>query len=174
MQGRPVCRARLPAVFMQRLLILVLVAAAATGCGSFGRVTGQEHRAREQTEQLASIQQTCQRYADAFAGRVLESSGPIKRRSTDPEVINALIVWQLTQLNSAYTIATGPSPVLCLLDFVVLATLSRMVVEDTLTGLDEKLLGPLAAVYRGLEREAWSNAATVLTAAQLEVAGALV
>ncbi len=174
MQGRPVCRARLPAVFMQRLLILMLVAAAATGCGSFGRVTGQEHRAREQTEQLASIQQTCQRYADAFAGRVLESSGPIKRRSTDPEVINALIVWQLTQLNSAYTIATGPSPVLCLLDFVVLATLSRMVVEDTLIASNGDLMGPLASVYRDLERDAWANVTEILTSQQLQELQALI
>ena len=168
MQGRPVCRARLPAVFMQRLLILVLVAAAATGCGSFGRVTGQEHRASEQTEQLARTQQTCQRYADGFAGKVLESAGPIKQRSTDPEVINVLIVWQLTQLNSAYTIATGPSPVLCLLDFVVLATLSRMVVEDTLIAINGDLMGPLATVYRDLERDAWANVAEILTSKQLQ------
>ena len=98
---------------MHRLVLLVLVAAAATGCGSFGRVTGQERRAQDQAQQLAGTQQTCQRYADGFAGKVLESAGPIKQRSSDPEIVNVLIVWQLTQLNSAYTIATGPRRSAC-------------------------------------------------------------
>jgi hypothetical protein len=159
---------------LRRLLILIVVATTVTGCGLWSKVTGEERRAEQQAQQLNKIQQTCQRFADGFAGQVLESVGPIMKRATDVTIVDQLSYWQITQLNSAYTIATGPSPVLCQLDFVVLATLSRMVVEDTLTGLDEDLLGPLAAVYRELEREAWTNAATVLTPAQLEELRALI
>ncbi len=153
---------------LHRLLILLVAALAVPGCGLWSKVTGQERRAEEQAQQLNEIQQTCQRFADGFAGQVLESVGPLMVRATDVAIVDQLSYWQITQLNSAYTIATGPSPVLCQLDFVVLATLSRMVVEDTLVGLDGDLLGSLAAVYQDLEREAWANAATVLTAAQIE------
>ncbi len=153
---------------LRRLLLLIVVATTVTGCGLWSKVTGEERRAEKQAEQLNRIQQTCLRFADGFAGQVLESVGPLMKQATDPGIVDQLSYWQITQLNSAYTIATGPSPALCQLDFVVLATLSRMVVEDTLVGLDEDLLGPLTAVYRDLEREAWTNAATVLTPAQLE------
>jgi hypothetical protein len=153
---------------LRRLLILIVVATTVTGCGLWSKVTGDKRQAGKQAEQLQQIQQTCQRFADGFAGQVLESVGPLMTQATDVTIVDKLSYWQITQLNSAYTIATGASPILCQLDFVVLATLSRMVVEDTLVGLDDDLLGSLTAVYRDLEREAWSNAATVLTPAQLE------
>ena len=159
---------------LRRLLILIVVATTVTGCGLWSKVTGEQRRAEQQAQRLNEIQQTCQRFADSFAGTVLEIVGPLMKQSTELTIVNQLSYWQITQLNSAYTIATGPSPILCQLDFVVLATLSRMVVEDTLTGLDEELLRPLVPAYRDLEREAWSNAATVLTPAQLEELRALI
>jgi hypothetical protein len=153
---------------LRRLLTLILVASAVSGCGLWSKITGEEQRAEKQAQQLSQIQQTCQRFADGFAGKVLEYVSPIMKRSGDLAIVDGLSYWQVTQLNSAYTIATGPSPILCHLDFVVLTTLSRMVVEDTLVELDDDLLAPLVAVYRDLEREAWSNAATLLTPAQLD------
>jgi hypothetical protein len=81
---------------------------------------------------------------------------------------NRLLGWQMSQLNAAYTIATGPSPILCQLDFVVLATLSRMVAEDTLSALAGDLTSALPAMYRELEQEAWANVATTLTQPQLD------
>jgi len=153
---------------LRRLLTLILVTSLVSGCGLWSKITGEERRSEKQAQQLSQIQQTCQRFADGFAGKVLEYVGPIMKRSADLAIVDGLSYWQITQLNSAYTIATGPSPILCHLDFVVLATLSRMVVEDTLIELDDDLLEPLIAVYRDLEREAWSNAATLLTPAQLD------
>jgi hypothetical protein len=153
---------------MRRLLVLVLIAAALSGCSLWPKITGKEKKAQEQARQLAEIQQKCQRYADGYAGQVLETFGPVKKRASDPEVVNRLLSWQITQLNSAYTIATGPSPIVCQLDFVVLATLSRMVVEDTLATLDGDLLRSLPKVYRDLEQEAWTNVTTILTPVQLE------
>jgi hypothetical protein len=153
---------------LRRLLTLIVVASVVSGCGMWSKLTGEQQRAEKQARQLSEIQQTCQRFADGYAGKVLEYVGPIIRRSSNVRVVDGLSYWQVTQLNSAYTIATGPSPILCQLDFVVLATLSRMVVEDTLIELDDALVGPLVAVYRDLEGEAWTNAATILTAEQLD------
>jgi len=153
---------------LHRLLILFLVVAALVGCSVTPKITGQDRKAAEQTRQLAEIQQKCQRYADAYAGTVLEAVGPIKKRTSDPEVVNRLLSWEIGQLNSAYTIATGPNPIVCQLDFVVLATLSRMVTEDTLVGVYGDLTRPLPAVYRELEQQAWANVTSVLTKSQLE------
>jgi hypothetical protein len=114
------------------------------------------------------LQQKCQRYADSYAGQVLETVGSMKKQASDPQAYNRLLAWQISQLNAAYTIATGPSPILCQLDFVVLATLSRMVVEDSPAALTGGPSGPALAMYHELEREAWANAAATLTPAQLE------
>jgi hypothetical protein len=157
-----------------RILTLLITASLLSGCGLWGKVTGQEKRAREQVRQLQELRQKCERYADRFAGTVLESLMPAVDRSDDPQTYNDLSYWALTQLNSAYTIATGPSPVLCQLDFVVLATLSRFVIEDTLVELDGDALSEIPVAYRMLEQEAWSNAATMLTAQQLDELKALI
>ncbi len=155
-------------------MLALLVAALLSGCGLWAKVTGQEKRAREQARQFEQLRQKCERYADNFAGTVLETVRPALDRVDDPRAFNKLSFWALTQLNSAYTIATGPSPILCQLDFVVLATLSRMVVEDTLIEIDGDLLGELPAAYRALEQDAWSNAATILSAQQMDELKALI
>jgi hypothetical protein len=150
------------------LLALMLTAAALPGCGTWSKLTGKDQMAQEQAQQLEEMQQKCQRYADGYAGQVLETVGSMKRRTSDPDAFNRLLSWQISQLNAAYTIATGPSPILCQLDFVVLATLSRMVVQDTPGALTGGSASPALAMYRELEQEAWANVATTLTPAQLE------
>jgi DNA-binding GntR family transcriptional regulator len=152
----------------QSLLALMLVAVALPGCGTWSRLTGKDQEAQEQALLLEQMQQKCQRYADSYAGQVLETVGSMKSQASDPHAYHRLLAWQISQLNAAYTIATGPSPILCQLDFVVLATLSRMVVEDSPTALAGGPTSPALAMYRALEQEAWANAATTLTPAQLE------
>ena len=129
-------------------------------------MTGSEQRSQEQARRLAQMQSNCQQFADEYAGKVLETVGPITKRTTDQGLVSQLLYWELTQLNSAYTIATGSSPILCSLDFVVLASLSRMVIEDTLVARDDVLLAPLPAIYRDLEQQAWAGAARTLNSAQ--------
>jgi hypothetical protein len=151
-----------------RIMLPLLMAASLSGCGLWAKVTGEEKRAEESARQFEELRQRCERYADNFAGTVIETINPIVDRVDDPKAFAQLSYWALTQLNSAYTIATGPSPVICHLDFVVLASLSRMVAEDTLVGLHPDVAAKIPAVYRELEEKAWSNAATILTARQLE------
>lgn len=151
-----------------RVLALFILAAALGGCGLWAKITGQERRAQEAAQQLEKMRQTCQRFADNYVGRILEVTAPIVDRTNTPDTYNQVSYWLLTQVNSAYTVATGSSPIVCHLDFVVLASLSRMVVEDTLVELDGDLLSPLPAAYRSLEQEAWTNVAELLTPQQLE------
>jgi hypothetical protein len=146
----------------------MLVAMTLTGCGTWSRLTGKDQEAQEQAQRLEQLQQKCQRYADSYAGQVLETVGSMKKQTSDPHAFNRLLAWQMSQLNAAYTIATGPSPILCQLDFVVLATLSRMVVQDSPAGFTDGSESTALAMYRELEQEAWANAATTLTPAQLE------
>jgi hypothetical protein len=147
---------------------LLLFAATLPACGTWSKLTGKDQEAQEQAQRLEQLQQKCQRYADSYAGQVLETVGAMKKQTDHPETFNRLLAWQMSQLNAAYTIATGPSPILCQLDFVVLATLSRMVVEDSPSALTGGVTSPVMALYRDLEQEAWANAAMSLTPAQLE------
>ena len=73
--------------------------------------------------------------------------------------------WRITQTSAAYTIASGPNPVVNALDMVVLATLSRMVVEQYWQDAPGE---PRALVdtHRDLERQAWSLAEGILDADQ--------
>lgn len=151
-----------------RVVLPLLLALLLSGCGLWAKITGAERRAEEKARQFEELRHRCERFADNFAGTVLETINPLADRVDDPEAFRQLSYWALTQLNSAYTIATGPSPVVCHLDFVVLASLSRMVAEDTLVELNRDALAGIPAVYRSLEEEAWSNAATILTGRQLE------
>ena len=66
-------------------------------------------------------------------------------------------------MTAAYTIASGPNPLVNALDMIVLATLSRSVMEDYWR---KELYGERAAhlleVHRGLEQESWSLVQNVL------------
>jgi len=69
----------------------------------------------------------------------------------------------------ALSLASGPNPVANALDLVVLATLSRMVLEDTWVQetYGERAV-PLRDAYRKLEPRAWSLVSEILTEAQVQ------
>jgi hypothetical protein len=92
------------------------------------------------------------RFADEYVGSIIE---PIRhfQASTDNAADRlAAQNWMLSQATAAYTIASGPSPVVNEVDMVVLATLSRMVIEDA---WDSERFGeraaPLRDAYRRLQ-----------------------
>jgi hypothetical protein len=75
----------------------------------------------------------------------------------------------LSQATAAYTIASGPSPVVNAVDIVVLATLSRMVIDDAWSG---ERFGDRAALlrsaYHRLEPISLELARSVFSAEQIE------
>jgi hypothetical protein len=142
---------------LRPLLILALVTAllATSSCSTL-----RGWRSRDESEQraqrLQEIQLKVMRFADQYSARIAE---PIQRFTVEevsPEDRLRAQNWRLSQATSAFTIASGPNPTVNALDMIVLATLSRMVVEDLWTN---ELYGPRAKAlldaHRGLEQEAW-------------------
>ena len=85
----------------------------------------------------------------------------------DPEIRLALASWQLTQANAAYGNASGPSPVVNALDLVTLASLSRMVAEDSIVPRFPETGQQLLATHRELEKTAWTLCEEFLTPSQI-------
>lgn len=108
----------------------------------------------EADEYVAGVAQAC----DEFSARV----GTIEAR-------DSALGWKLSQANAAYNNATGDNPTVNLVGLAVLATLSRMVVEDSWVGGEagEAAL-PMLDVHRKLETNAWTLAGDALTPGQLE------
>jgi hypothetical protein len=104
------------------------------------------------------------RFADRYAGRIINA---LLDFQGSPEDRVRAQTWKLQQVQAAYTIASGPDPMSNALDMVVLASLSRMVVDDwSVTERYGDRVRPLQEAHRELERQAWGLAEGVLTEAQ--------
>ncbi len=89
-----------------------------------------EEKANPRAEQLQILQLRGMRFADEYVASI---TGPIRRfEASNNSAADRLIAqnWLLSQATAAYTIASGVSPVVNTVDMVVLATLSRMVIDD--------------------------------------------
>lgn len=127
----------------------------------------QRWASRDESERRAAhlqeVQLKVMRYADDYSGHINDPLEALNVQSTSPEERLAAHNWRITQATAAYTIASGSNPVVNALDMIVLATLSRMVVEDygagTLSGIRA---APLLEAHRSLERQAWTLVEDVL------------
>lgn len=146
------------------LTLLACALAGAAGCSTVQRWTSRDESERRATR-LQEIQLKVMRYADDYGGRMRDPLAELSLQSSSSERRLNIQNWRITQTTAAYTIASGPNPVVNMLDMVVLATLSRMVVEQYWLDAPGE---PRALVdtHRDLERQAWSLAASVLDAAQ--------
>jgi hypothetical protein len=133
-------------------LLLIVCASAGAGCAM------QRWAARDESERRAArlqeVQLEVMRYADDYGARIADPLETLNVRSTSPEARLAAHDWRITQSTAAYTIASGPNPVINALDMIVLATLSRMVVED-IFGAGAHV-APLLTAHRDLERRSWA------------------
>jgi hypothetical protein len=104
------------------------------GCSTLRHAFHVGNQPSKQAEQLQILQLRNQRFADEFVGSIIQ---PIRQfqLSTD-NAVDRLDAqnWMLSQATAAYTIASGPSPYVNVVDMVVLATLSRMVIDDAWVG----------------------------------------
>lgn len=141
----------------------------------FRQVFHSGNQPNKQAEQLQILQLRNQRFADEYVGAILP---PLRRYQTSSD--NALDRldaqdWMLSQATAAYTIASGPSPYVNVVDMVVLATLSRMVVDDNWVG--ERFgarATPLREAYHRLEPAAVELAKTALSPEQIATLQALI
>lgn len=175
MDSRMKCEPKLVSILARRslrpvLIASLLLAASVTGlsgCAMISKLTGAEDEA--EATKLQELQLKVMRFADEYAGGISEPITRFQTETQDAAERLAAQNWRLSQATSAYTIATGPNPVSNALDMVVLATLSRMVIEDS--RIQDKYgerAVPLRDAHRNLERGAWALASEVLTEGQIE------
>src|SRR6188474_370087 len=139
--------------------------AAVVGCSTVQRLTpGEESKVR--AAQLQELQLKVMRFADDYAGRISDPIAKLDLHSTPPEVRLRAHNWRVSQATAAYTIASGANPTINALDMVVLATLSRAVVEDRLIEDYGERARALLDAHRHLEQQSWSLVDGVLNAEQ--------
>ena len=103
------------------------------------------------------------RFADTYVATMSQAVDDfIALPSISPIARTTAVRWKLSQATVAYVNATGPNPVLNVLDMVVFATASRLVMENEL----DRVLGqdavPLLETHRRLEASAWAAVSRVL------------
>lgn len=150
-------------------LVLGIVVFALYGCSIMQSSSDKEEaEAAKRAEKIQELQLKVMRFADEYAGGVIE---PLQRFQVTTDVAEERLAaqnWKLTQATAAYTIASGPNPVINAVDMVVLATLSRMVIEDSWVGerFGDRTL-PLQEAHRRLEARTRELLADVLTTDQI-------
>ena len=146
------------------VVLIGLVAGSVSGCSAFQKMKPGNREAAAKAQQVHDLQFKVMRFADEYAGAVNESVGRLQKTATTPEERLATESWQLQQAESAFTIASGPNWVANAVDMVVLATLSRMVLEDVWV---KETYGERARsavdTHAHLEKRAWELAAEFLT-----------
>jgi hypothetical protein len=148
------------------LMTLMLLLAGLTGCTILPRLFGNDHAA-QRAQQLEELQAKVMRFADGYVGRMIAPVAAFQTVDSTATERLAAQAWKVSQATSAYTIASGSNPQANALDFVVLAALSRMVVEDQWVGgqFGERAR-PLYDVQRQLETLSWELVADVLNEGQ--------
>jgi hypothetical protein len=152
----------------QRLLACLLtIACTLPACKIVNQMNPKTQAAAEHAQQIQELQLEVMRFADGYVGREVEVLNRFQAGSPTPEERLQVQNWKLAQANSAYTVASGPDTVANALDMVVLATLSRMVLDDAWVG---ETFGarakPVQETQQQLESEAWKLVNGVLTEPQ--------
>jgi methyl-accepting chemotaxis protein len=158
------------------LVCLAGLALALTGC-SLLRIHRSSPKAEVTSLQLSTntpaaavttgvLQIQVMRFADSYVASVAQVADEFGAKVGTPKARLAALKWKLGQATSAYTDATGPSPVVNALDILVLVTVSRMVIEDYGVETFGDAALPLLETQRQQETNAWSLANGMLKPAQ--------
>lgn len=127
-----------------------------------------DDKANEAAEQLQIEQHRVMRFADEYVGGIAVPIRNFQGSTDNAEDRLAAQNWLLSQATAAYIIASGPSPIVNTVDMIVLAVLSRMVIDEAWVKerFGERAV-PVREEYGRLEPLALSLAQGVLTPAQL-------
>ncbi|HEY4370087.1 MAG TPA: hypothetical protein VGN07_22845 [Steroidobacteraceae bacterium] len=158
------------------VVVLVLLACALVGLAGCASMSGWASRGESERRaaHLQEVQLKVMRYADDYSARITDPLEALNVQSASPEQRLLAHDWRIQQSTAAYTIASGPNPVINALDMIVLATLSRMVVEDYIGSLAGARAAPLLEVHRDLERQSWALVANVVNDEQTTELRALI
>ena len=131
----------------------------------------QRWASRDESERRATrlqeVQLNVMRYADEYGGRIRDPLAALNVQSSSAEARLTAQNWRITQTTAAYTIASGPKPIVNALDMIVLATLSRMAMEQQWRNDPSAPAQALLDAHRELERQSWSLVEGVLDATQV-------
>lgn len=141
--------------------------AAVVGCSTMQRLMPKKE-SEQRAAQLQALQLKVMRFADDYTGRISDPIARLDPQATPPEVRLRAHNWRVSQATAAYTIASGANPTINALDMIVLASLSRMVVEDRLIDEFGERARPLLDAHRHLEQQSWSLADGVLNEEQVQ------
>jgi hypothetical protein len=162
---------------------MAVMAAAVVLCGSgcsvvqhetqatksmIGSLTGRTDGSGE-TNRLEQVQSGVMREADLYAGTIAQATDDFRAKVPTAEARLMAQQWKVMEATAAYINATGEYPSVNAVDMLVLATLSRFVMEDYWVG--EKFgeaARPLLETHRDLESNAWTIVQIVLTPDQQE------
>jgi len=115
----------------------------------------------------AALQTELERYADEFAVQTVAAIENYERIASTPAARSQALAWKVSMGFAAVSIASGPNPTANLLDFLSLATVTRMVLEQDWTkSAQGDAFGPWLDASRSLEKEAWRLADEVFTPKQ--------
>ena len=115
---------------------------------------------------LEVLQGQVTRFADKYALTVAEAADDYVRKVGSPEARIEAIRWKLGQGTAAWVDASGPSPVLNMLDLTVLAIMSRIVVEEEVSRVLGPEAGPLLEAHRRLETNLWTGVSSLINPEQ--------
>jgi len=125
------------------------------GCSTIRHALHGNDKPTQRSEQLQILQLRNMRFADEYVGSIVQPIRLFQASTNSAADRLAAQNWMLSQATAAYTIASGPSAVVNTVDLIVLATLSRMVIDDAWGGerFGERA-APLRDVYHRLESKA--------------------
>ncbi len=104
----------------------------------------------------AALQTELQRYADEFMARTVAAIEEYARIAGTPEARSQALTWKVSVSSAAVSIASGPNPTANLLDFLSLATITRVALEEEWSKSAEgQAFQPWLETSRSLEKEAW-------------------
>ena len=131
------------------------------GCSSLNVFSRNDSEKR--AEQLTAVQLKTMQFADEYVGQIIGPLNTLQAQTLDPRVRLDAQNWKVSQSTAAYTNASEPNPVNGALDMIVLAVLSRMVVEDETASPDGRLRSTqLREAHRKLEKRVWELSSAVL------------
>ena len=150
-----------------RIVLLTAAICLGGGCSTIAQMMPSHKAAEERAEELRETQLKVMRFADEYAGRVQEVGSRFQAAEKRPEQRLTAQAWKVQQSEAAYTIASGPNPLVNVLDMVVLASLSRLVIEDVwIKAADGEHAQWVLDEHRSLEQRAWKLLDGLLTDAE--------
>ncbi len=149
--------------------LLLLAGGCTTLSSVFRKPPPVEKRLNESGLSINTLQTEVLRFADDYVNSVAHAADAAAKALRTREGDVAALKWKIDQATAAYADATGENPVWNTLDLTVLATVSRLVIDDAKAREEfGEAVEPLISTHIALEKSAWTLAGVLLSPEQAE------